>query len=237
MSDQILEKYVYCSKCNDHQLIHVDIKHIQSESGSGITKRSILHQDHLLILEIDSNGDIRGEKTVDIEEETLMLSDPMSEFFIWLELIRESKHQNIMCLILDNPQDYRKTIMKMIQYGISSNLEFEVDQNENSLILRIMPLKFIITDLENLEITEKVDIMIIIAQKLSELKMFIEHARLSLSPSTYVHVNFQNDEKYMMTKYFQKKFNIHHMDFAENENLERIILLKNCISKYIRNEN
>lgn len=56
---------VYCQRCRETKFVPLEKSDIPSE-GSGLKRKSLLHGDHILLVDLDTKGVIRSEQVVDI---------------------------------------------------------------------------------------------------------------------------------------------------------------------------
>jgi hypothetical protein len=57
--------HVYCERCRETKFVELSDNDIP-KSGSGLKKKSLLHGDHILLIDIDGEGTVRNEQVVDI---------------------------------------------------------------------------------------------------------------------------------------------------------------------------
>ncbi|MHA2249746.1 MAG: hypothetical protein ACXAD7_05260 [Candidatus Kariarchaeaceae archaeon] len=82
------ESQVYCSKCKETSFIQLDLELIQFEfeGTSGLLQKSLIHGDHIVVVEIDRNGTIRSENALDVMFSPIQtLLKDIAHTFLFLE--------------------------------------------------------------------------------------------------------------------------------------------------------
>ncbi|MDH5403770.1 MAG: hypothetical protein OEY49_14835 [Candidatus Heimdallarchaeota archaeon] len=87
---------LYCEKCKIYELVNIEVEEKQQNStvpgvpttaSSGLKKYTVVHEDHSLVIDVDANGDVRGNKVVprlnlNIEEGIKKIVNNISEYSI-----------------------------------------------------------------------------------------------------------------------------------------------------------
>lgn len=68
-----VNKQIVCPQCGKKDTLYIDLNAIKTDSQihTGIALRSHLHEDHLLLLDVDGNGDIRSINTISRAQELI----------------------------------------------------------------------------------------------------------------------------------------------------------------------
>lgn len=192
MSESTLEKLVRCPHCNKQVIVHLDLLDLRSSKGGGITKRTIPHQDHLILLDIDGNGDIRNETAIEVD------TDASSDASIIklgqnIQSLLDADIRDTTLIVLDNPDQYVSFFGNFVHSKISVDQLFEFSYNSKRIKL-IIPgkFKFIITELT--ELTELInldqpihpDILIPMNIDAPILLEAIEHKKIMVDKQTLV---------------------------------------------------
>ncbi len=136
---------IYCPRCNKQEIIN----HVEKDKpndivnefsipvpnfANGLSSYSVVHSDHTLILDIDANGDVRGENIIDridenIEKYVAIMSSRISE------LIQNSKDTQYSIFIITEDHNLVTLMLGMFQNlilnlptGFQGNLSFSREQ-------------------------------------------------------------------------------------------------------------
>ncbi|MHA2250991.1 MAG: hypothetical protein ACXAD7_11550 [Candidatus Kariarchaeaceae archaeon] len=133
MGNETKEIHAYCSQCNMSIFFPIDVTILNesARSTSGIYRTSLIHTDHILICDIDTNGAVRGFEVVDIcPNPAKMLIDHIATTFYSLN--REEGRQIKIDFYTANDQ-----LRKFLQTIISSMLDLANmdDTDKNRIII------------------------------------------------------------------------------------------------------
>lgn len=136
---------IYCPRCNKREIIN----HVEKDKpkdavnefsipvpnfANGLSSYSVVHSDHTLILDIDANGDVRGENIVDridqnLEKYVAIMSSRISE------LIQKCKEKSFSMFIISEDHKLVTLMLGMFQNlilnlpdGFQGNLSFSKEQ-------------------------------------------------------------------------------------------------------------
>lgn len=118
---------------------------IKLDNITGVVKRTFPHEDHLLLLEIDHNGDIREATPLNPENSNIEIQQFIDEFTQWINVLDSLTKKPINMLILDNPENYLKS-MSNLTYNLSKfTSDFEIISQYGNLKLTSGKLSVFIT--------------------------------------------------------------------------------------------
>ena len=67
MDDDYVNKQIVCPTCGGRDMLYIDLNEIRGDprAGTGAVTRTFVHQNHLLLLDIDHHGDVRTVNQID----------------------------------------------------------------------------------------------------------------------------------------------------------------------------
>ncbi|MHA2250529.1 MAG: hypothetical protein ACXAD7_09205 [Candidatus Kariarchaeaceae archaeon] len=117
------EAQVYCERCNVTSWF--EISNDMSLLSSGLAKRSLIHNDHVLVCEIDSNGSVRNTQIIPIKFNPMdILIEDVAQGFHYIN-VETSQRVVIDCYTSNNlfRQFIQKVIITMFEQATSNRIE------------------------------------------------------------------------------------------------------------------
>lgn len=153
---------VYCENCLKTVNIALTKDDLPKQGSSGLSKKALVHGDHILEIEIDANGVVRNEKIVDIIFNPLdsLVSD-VAQGFLFLNAEVKSGEKIIIDTYTSNKQ-LTTFFQKLISNIFSTALNLSLAEGENvtasttnsKTVLKFDSLDFSVGPYYNIENTE-----------------------------------------------------------------------------------
>jgi hypothetical protein len=173
-----VNKQFQCPKCNKSEVVYVDLNEISKEGQStGVIQRCYKHNNHMLIMDIDLNGDIRSVSTVG-EELKIAVENPITyqilskvgpgmkisiitKDIIYLQLIKslipsKSKIGTYQYLKINGLHIFKNEEFSIsVMLNLPTNDSIDIDfLKENNLKSNILEPNLIFTDIDEKEVSK-----------------------------------------------------------------------------------
>lgn len=202
---------VYCTECRKTSWIEIDTEELRKEnntlnvpspsSNSGIIIQSISHGDHVLIVEIDNNNQVRKESVVHLISS--VIENIVAETVEYI-LLSPSFHQGQIRNIVYNSQskafrDFFKSVLSILVLNLDGDQKFEgivennlIEIHFNNLSLLLISelaanihedIHTLLIDLENFKLPSKNLDSLIARQKQIEIILAYNSKRHGNTPT------------------------------------------------------
>lgn len=130
---------IYCNKCNKLEVVNKSVEEKSNNShqnglipipraNNGLTTYSLVHQDHTLIVDIDAEGNVRGERTIQrIDQQIENILAAIAQRI--LSYIENYDKEPVSIVVITENERMRKMIL-----GIFQQLIFNMGENLHGLL-------------------------------------------------------------------------------------------------------
>ena len=122
MDDDYVNKHIVCPTCGGREFLYIDLNDIQTDPkvNTGTVVRSFSHHDHLLLLDIDTNGDVRNITQIDKKQEVEINHEKYNQ-------IREFIREHPQSLIISQNYHIDLLIQSFLQEQLDAMRSFHLE--------------------------------------------------------------------------------------------------------------
>jgi len=187
-----VNKRVVCPTCKQNIIVFIDLNELKKDFDleGGIVKRSLHHENHLLILDIDFNGDVRTIIPI-TDDENISFEDLHTDPF-FMDIADFEKIKKNIVLVSESPI-FSNIFANQFERDIKGKMNFDVSIRNKYLlaIYHNLNIHWIRTDkILTLE-SFKSDVIIIDLENMSQEQLQLIKAKfISLDPKNFRKIKF-----------------------------------------------